>query len=78
MALEFAGKNVLIVDGKSFEISNRTLPDSKTPIRFHRARDDIEGDHPDGKRRRGEEGDCCELRPANTVRPFAKRCESDS
>lgn len=70
MALEFAGKNVLLVDGANDSYPRISFPD--IVCRFHCARHDIKGDRPDGKRCWGQKGHLCQLctaYPVNMPRP---------
>jgi hypothetical protein len=67
MALEFAGKNVLIVDGNPFH-HHRVIESYSSCIRrFHCSRHNIEGNYSNGKGRRREKGYCGELFASNTV-----------
>lgn len=68
MALEFAGKVVLLVDGSSLSSKGTGFQLIPLSPRLDCARNDLEGDHPDGSRRRGEEGHHGLLCPSNPVR----------
>ena len=70
MALEFAGKNVLIVDGPSPAHPLLTSPLTLLRRRLDRARDDVEGDRADGQGRRRTKGDRRQLCPAYPVSPL--------
>ena len=48
MALEFANKNVLIVDGMSLVLRSAEGCKLMNHCRLHRTRNDVEGNYPDG------------------------------
>ena len=67
MALEFSGKNVLLVDGKALGtewLSGRALTRGS---RFHRPRYHLRRNYPDGKGCRRKEGHRRKLRSTYTV-----------
>jgi len=63
MALEFSGKNVLIVDGELANLTQMTflLSDSANNARFYCTRHDFQGNRADGQRCGRKEGHCCKL-----------------
>lgn len=65
MALEFANKNVLLVDGDRFHGALSIMLISR--FRFHRQRHDLQRNNSNGKRCRREEGHCRKLRTAYQV-----------
>ena len=67
MALEFAGKNVLIVDGKFTRLFFSHSTANIRHDRLYRTRHNVKGDHPNGKRRRREESHRSELRSTHKV-----------
>lgn len=69
MALEFADKNVLIVDGKPFDLTAARVL-ANHGFRLHCSWYNVEGDHPDGQGRWCKKGDRCELRTAHPVSLF--------
>ncbi len=69
MALEFSGKNVLLVDGEMANLSQMTflLSDSANNARLYCARHDFQRNRADGQRCGCKEGHCCKLRASNPV-----------
>lgn len=66
MPMEFAGKTVMLVDGEFLQTRGRELWSERrrganlclfySPFRLYRSWNDLQGDHPDGKRRWCQEG----------------------
>lgn len=69
MALEFSGKNVLIVDGELANLTQMTLllSDSANNARFYCARHDFQRNRADGQRCGCKEGHRCKLRASHPV-----------